>query len=121
MPKITNYNIHDRVYAWVVKVLKLIDHIPKNTKNNVIIYQLTKATTSTGANDQEADGASSKKDFIFKYELTRREAKEANYWLKLIKDTLPKLAPETQPLIIEGEELIKIFSSIISKSKRKKE
>lgn len=64
-------DIHDRVFNWVINVLKLLDKIPYSSRNKIIVGQLTKAVTSTGANDQEADGASSINDFIYKYELTK--------------------------------------------------
>jgi len=60
-----------------------------------------------GANDQEADGTDSRKDFIAKYCIVRKEGKEINYWLRLIEDT-NKIAngPESNYLKQEGKEII---------------
>lgn len=120
--QMTNKNqtrdIHDRVFNWVIKALTLLDKVPYSVRNQIIVKQLTRSVTSTGANDQEADGASSVNDFIFKYELTKREAKESHYWLRILKSIMPKL--EINDLIEEADQLIKIFSAIIKNTKNKK-
>ncbi|MBI5356042.1 four helix bundle protein [Candidatus Collierbacteria bacterium] len=111
-------NIHDRVFSWVVSVLRLLDKIPYSPRNKIIVGQLTRAVTSTGANDQETDGASSTNDFIYKYELTKREAKESHYWLRIFRSIMPEI--EVDSLIEEADQLIKIFSAIIKNTKNKK-
>jgi four helix bundle protein len=113
-------DIHERVFNWVIEVLKLLDKIPYSPRNKIIVGQLTRAVTSTGANDQEADGASSINDFIYKYELTKREAKESHYWLRILRSIIPKIEAEISPLIDEADELIKIFSAIVKKTKNRK-
>jgi four helix bundle protein len=70
------HEIHERIYQFVVRVLKLIKLLPKTPENLIIIYQITKSVTSMGANDQEADGCDSKKDFVAKYAIVRKEGKE---------------------------------------------
>ena len=121
-PQMTNSkqirDIHERVFNWVVNVLRLLDKIPYSPRNKIIGGQLTRAVTSTGANDQEADGASSANDFIYKYELTKREAKESHYWLRILKSIMPEI--EVDSLIEEADQLIKIFSAIIKNTKKKK-
>jgi len=107
------YDIHKRIYAFVIRVLKLIKKIPKTNENTVIIFQLTKSVTSMGANDREADGVITKKDFIHKYSIVRKEAKETDYWLNIISDTNPDLKPKMIDMIQEGQEIIKIVTSII--------
>src|SRR3989344_4332209 len=83
-------DIHDRIYKFVIRVINLTKILPKTPQNDVIIYQLVKSVTSMGANDQEADGAESKKDFIAKYTIVKKENKETNYWLNIIEDTNPE-------------------------------
>lgn len=80
-------DIHERIYQFVLRVLNLTKSLPKTTQNLTLIAQITRSVTSMGANDQEADGTDSKKDFISKYSLVRKEGKETNYWLRLIEDT----------------------------------
>jgi len=72
-----------------------------------------------GANDQEADGAESKKDFIAKYTIVKKENKETNYWLRVIQDTNPNIEKRISDLQKEGLELVRIISSIIISVKRK--
>ena len=72
-----------------------------------------------GANDQEADGTDSRKDFIAKYAIVRKEGKETNYWLRIISDTNPKFNLRMGDLMQEGKEIVKIVSTIILNSKRK--
>jgi four helix bundle protein len=71
-----------------------------------------------GANYREANESLSKKDFLMRIKISRKEAKESAYWLRLILDTNNlKNANDAKELIQEATELMKIFSSIIEKSK----
>lgn len=106
-------DIHGRIYKFVIRVLKLIKQLPKTPENLIIISQIARSVTSMGANDQEADGVTTRKDFIHKYSIVRKESKETVYWLNIIADTNEPLKPRMQDLIKEGEEIIKIVSTII--------
>lgn len=112
-------DIHERIYEFVVRVLNLTKSLPKTPQNLIIINQITRSVTSMGANDQEADGTDSKKDFVSKYSLVRKEGKETNYWLRLIEDTNPEFKSRMANLKQEGKEIIKIVSAIIINTKRK--
>jgi four helix bundle protein len=71
-----------------------------------------------GANYREANESLSKKDFVMRIKICRKEAKESAYWLRLIKETNDLGNPgDAQKLIQEANELKKIFSSILEKSK----
>jgi len=84
----TEKDIHKRIYKFVVACFNnIVKKIPKSKENLSIIEQIGSSLTSVGANDQEADGASSSKDFVAKYMIVRKEAKETKYWLNIIKDT----------------------------------
>ncbi len=111
-------DIHDRIYKFVIRVLKLIKQLPKTPENLIIIGQIARSVTSMGANDREADGATTKRDFIHKYTIVRKESKETGYWLNIIADTNETLKPRMQDLITEGEEIIKIVSTIIYNTQR---
>lgn len=110
------FDIHERNFKFVVMTLKLIKYLPKTLENQVIINQLIRSFTSVGANDQEADGVSSKKDFIHCYTIVRKELKETRYWLTLLTELNPALKSRFQFQIEESTELIKIVSTIISKA-----
>jgi four helix bundle protein len=66
-----------------------------------------------GANDQEADGASTNKDFIHGFTLVRKEGKETVFWLRIIVKTNPSQEKGAEILIKEGNEIIAIVSTII--------
>ena len=71
-----------------------------------------------GANYREANEALSKKDFVMRIKISRKEAKESNYWLRLINETNNlKNADDALYLIQEANELKKILSTILEKSK----
>ena len=115
------YDIHNRIYDFILRTLKLINSLPKTASNSVISQQLLRCATSIGANDQEADGTLTKKDFIYCYTVVRKETKETVFWLRLINDTNPTLSPKMGPIIKEGQEIIAIISSILNNTKDSKE
>lgn len=107
------YDIHQRIFDFIVKVLGFLNKLPRSYSNQVCINQITRSVTSMGANDQEADGAMTNKDFIHGFTIVRKEGKETNFWLRLIEKTNPKLGSEINPIIIEGAEIVAIVSTII--------
>lgn len=112
-------DIHERIYQFVIRVIKLAKVLPKTQENLILINQAVRSTTSIGANDQEADGTDSRKDFIAKYAIVRKEGKETNYWLRLIADINPSFRDRMGDLLQEGKELVKIVSAIILSAKGK--
>jgi len=114
--QITNkqYDIHQRIFEFIVTVINFLNKIPKNPTNIIFINQCTRSVTSIGANDQEADGASTKNDFIHEYIIVRKEGKETLFWIKLIAKTNDqKFIEEANKLLKEGNEIISIVSTII--------
>jgi len=117
MPK--EYDIKDRTFRFAQRVLEIVGMLPKAAECDIIRRQLAKAGTSVGANVEEADGALSKKDFINKMGIARREAKESRYWLRLISGRYideDRIAKD----IIEANEIKNILSSIIENTKKSK-
>ncbi|PTN09927.1 four helix bundle protein [Mangrovibacterium marinum] len=113
-------DLMERLFNFAVQVIKFLREIPSTQENRVIRYQLTRSATSSGANYEESQAGSSKADFIFKVEISLREMRESNYWLRIIKAThLVNDVPSDQLdfLVNESEELKKILASIIKKSK----
>ncbi len=117
--QIKERDIHERIYKFVIRVIVLTKSLSKNPQNDIVIYQIIKSVTSMGANDQEADGSESRKDFIAKYSIVKKESKETNYWLRVISDTNPAIKKRIENLQEEGLELIRIISAIILSAKRK--
>ena len=111
-------DIHERMFQWVIAVLKFIDKIPKTVKTIPIISQLTDSITSVGANDKEANSATTVKDFCHKYGIVKKEADESIYWLRLIGELFDRLQQESKKLQNEGQEIIKIVATIIRNSQK---
>ena len=71
-----------------------------------------------GANYIEANESLSKKDFVLRIEICRKEAKESRYWLELIEtDNCPQHEEERKRLVQEATELMNIFGAILQKSR----
>ncbi|MDI6641454.1 MAG: four helix bundle protein, partial [Elusimicrobiota bacterium] len=85
--------------------------------NIEIVKQLIKSSGSVGANYIEANESLSKKDFVIRIKICRKEAKESRYWLKLLEIKDSVIGKEREILIKESTELIKIFSKILEKTK----
>lgn len=107
------YDIHERIFNFIVAVIELLNKLPKTATNLIIIGQLTRSVTSMGANDQEADGALTKKDFIHGFTIVRKESKESVFWLRLIARTNSLFEKEAQKLVSEGNEIVAIVSTIM--------
>jgi four helix bundle protein len=112
------YNLEERTLLFAKTVIDFVGSIPKTLANNEIARQLVRSAGSVGANYIEANESLSKKDFLMRVKVCRKEAKESCYWLKLL--TLPDaLAAERALLLQESTEILKIFSSIIEKAVKK--
>jgi len=72
---------------FAVDVVNLCTEIKENRKGNVLLNQLLRSGTSIGANIHEANYASSKADFINKFQIALKECYESDYWLDLFKET----------------------------------
>lgn len=114
----TQYEIHERIFSFVIRGLKVVRYLPKTIEAKIITDQYVRALTSVGANDNEADGVTSTRDFIHAYTIVRKELKEVRYWLRIIAELYPQLKPRLQQLLQENEELIKIVSSIIKSASK---
>ncbi len=113
-----NIDIHDSIFHFVARGLKVLPFLPKTVESKIIIDQYARALTSVGANDNEADGVSTKNDFIHVYTTVRKELKETRYWLRIIADLNPRIAPRLTKIIQESEELIRIVSTIIANTRK---
>ena len=91
--------------------------VPINPLTLPIIQQFVRSSTSIGANYCEADCAVSKKDFVYKIGIVRREAKETVYWLKMFLVAVPEKTKEIRGLLNEAEQLCLIFNKIFNSTK----
>src|SRR5574340_532410 len=82
------FGIKERTFLFGVRVVKLVGRLPRTVAGLEIGRQLIRAGTSVGANVEEAQSGESKRDFVHKMGIAVKEAREARYWLRIIKATL---------------------------------
>lgn len=111
------YDLGDRTYNFARDVIAFIKTIPRNISNIEIAKQLVRSAGSVGANYIEANESLSKKDFIMRIKICRKECKESNYWLKLVEINDDSSEAIKQQLGNEAIELMKIFNAIVEKKK----
>lgn len=110
------YDLEERTYNFAKKVRFFIKEIAKKLENIDDLKQLLRSSGSVGANYIEANEALSKKDFILRVKICRKEAKESAYWLKLLEINNNQIIDkEKTNLIKEANELMNIFGSIVRK------
>ncbi len=121
MNKIKNskpYDLEERTFQFAKAVRIFVKALPKTIANIEDSKQVVRASGSVGSNYREANESLSKKDFLMRIKISRKEAKESGYWLRVIHETNNlQNADNAQSLMQEANELKKIFSSILLKSK----
>jgi len=114
--KTKTYDLEDRTFRFAKSVRDYTKKLPRNLSNIEYAKQLVRSSGSVGANYIEANEALSKKDFVFRIKICKKEIKESIFWLKL---AVPEKSQENlqEKLIKEAVELMKIFGPIHQKSK----
>jgi len=111
------YDLEERTFQFAKKTALYVKQLPKNASNLEYGRQVLRSSGSVGANYIEANEALSKKDFVMRIKICRKEAKESAYWLRLIVETNDEsYRCEGMALLNEASELKKILSSILAKS-----
>ncbi|MBK9097114.1 MAG: four helix bundle protein [bacterium] len=105
----------ERLFRFTIDVLTFLGSLPKNPESQVIRYQLAKASSSSGANYEEAQAASSKADFANKMKIVLREMRESNYWIRVCIALKFGDQNKAGKLKTESGELKNILGSICSK------
>lgn len=112
--------LSERLLNFVVKIIEIVNALPKTIAGKHIGSQLISAGTSCGANYEEGCGAESRSDFVHKMSIVLKELKETRYWLRLIHRT-KMLAPEYMvPAMDECGQLCAIIGKSIFTAKRRK-
>ena len=122
LEKFDSEAFYERQFEFAKRCQKLVSELTKTLYNQEYGYQLIKSSSSIGSNYIEALEALSKKDFIHRLRISRKEAQESVHWLRLIKYANSKsneIVKESKELIIEGREIVKIFSASIITLERK--
>ena len=113
------YDLEERTAKFAEDIIDFAKKLPQTSITRPLINQIVKSGTSIGANYSEADEANSKRDFINKVAISKKETKETKYWLRIIAHTLPQFKDEAGKLWKEAQELNLILAAIIRNSKKK--
>ena len=112
------YDLEERTFQFAKAVRRFIKTLPKSIAIVQDGKQLVRSSGSIGANYIEANESLGKKDFLMRIRISRKEAKESAYWLRLIYETNRlNNSEDAINLMQEATELKKILSSILEKSK----
>ena len=111
------YDLEERTYEFARDVRGLVKQLPRTLANIEDARQLVNSSGSVGANYIEANEALSKKDFVMRIKICRKEAKESRLWLRLIYDAdKADLRTKRESLMQEAMELTSIFGAIVRKT-----
>ena len=109
--------IREKSYKFALSIIELYRVLHEN-REFVLSQQVLRSGTSIGANVEEATAAQSRKDFISKMSIASKEARETNYWLRLLRDSKLIDAKDLSLLIDESEQLVKLLTSIVKTSQK---
>ena len=110
--------VREKSYAFALQIISLYRTLCKNSEF-VLSKQLLRSGTSIGANVEEALAGQSKADFISKMSIASKEARESNYWLRLLRDSGICEENEIEPLLAESTAIINILTAIVKSAKER--
>ena len=102
---------------FAVNIVNLCSDIKEHRKSNVLLNQVLRSGTSIGANIHEANYASSKADFINKFQIALKECYETEYWLELFKDTNIITDDEYKELFYKCSKIRKLLIASLTTAK----
>ncbi len=106
--------LEQRTFKFGENALKLCRKLKSDNISAPIINQLVRSATSIGANYLEANNASSKRDFINKIFICKKESGETKYWLKMLLSCYPSEEEPINHLYDECRQLNLIFQKIVT-------
>ena len=114
-------DIRKRAFAYALRAVKLHEFLQerKDGTSWILGKQYLRAATSIGANIEEAQSGETRADFIHKYGIAQKEAKESHYWLRLLAEAEIVPVGRLTPLMRETEELYAVITAIIRSAKRR--
>lgn len=99
-------------YDFALRIVKVYKYLSQEKKEFVLSKQLLRSGTSIGANIEESIGGQSKADFFAKMTIAYKEARESKYWIRLLRDSDYLTIEQSDDLLKDVEELLKIIGSI---------
>lgn len=114
-----SFDLLERVSRFGEDIIDFCRSLNQDSITKPLINQLIRSGTSIGANYHEANECNSKKDFINKIAISKKEAKETIHWLRMIAKASPEKKAETEKLSKETHEFVLIFSASIRTANEK--
>ena len=114
-------DLKERTKAFAVRVLKLVDSLPKTTSGRALAAQLVRSGTSVAANYRAARRAKSTAHFLSKLGDVEEEADETLFWLELLEESGIVPTKRLSALKQEADELVAIIVASINTAKRRSE
>ena len=114
-------DIQYRTKQFALRIIRLVEGLPKNKVTDVIGRQLLKSGTSVGANYRAACRAKSKADFIYKLGIVEEEADESLFWLEILVEAKIVAQNRIEDLMEEANEIVAIIIASIKTARKNKE
>lgn len=107
-------DVRSRVFTFALNIIKMCNTFPKTESNRVIIRQILRSATSIGANLEEAAGAHTRAEFLHCLNISKKEARETDYWLRLSFESNNIVVKNNMKhLLIESLEITKILTASV--------
>ncbi len=118
-PDYQPHEIQERTFRFAVRVMRLVNSIPRSVAGQTIARQLARAGASVGANVEEAQGAHSKADFGRRMSIARAEARECLYWLRLVRELKLVSTTRMTEIVQEADEIVRVLVAIVRNVRRR--
>ena len=118
IPIVKENPIRSKSFDFSVRIINHYKKLISDRKENIMSKQLLRSSTSIGANIEEGVAAFSKKEFVFKLQISYKEAFISYYWIKLLYNTDYINEKEFESLEKDIQEIIKILTSILKTTKQ---
>ena len=114
-------NITERTFKFAIDIVNLAEELNQGpSPARMLSSQVLRSGTSIGANVEEGQAAESKADFIHKYNIALKEARETRYWLKLLSVSNIEKKADLDSLITESDEVCRIIAQIIINARKRR-
>ena len=114
-------DIVGRTFKFALAIVRFVGELDeKSSSRRILASQVVRSGTSIGANVEEAQAAESKADFVHKYNIALKEARETRYWLRLISTSDMVKTTNMDLLINEWDEICRILGQITVNARRNK-
>lgn len=108
----SNNVVQTKSYDFALRIVKVYKYLSQEKKEFVLSKQLLRSGTSIGANIEESIGGQSKADFFAKITIAYKETRESKYWIRLLRDSEYLTNGQSEDLLKDVEELLKIIGTI---------